>query len=120
MIALGPVDLAVPRDRKASFEPQLVRTGQGPGCARQPPSHQPGPPPEASRAASSPERLVHRARTGEKYRLSAPLPAAGPTRGTANHTDGVKTSHPPSRKAAHGLNNPGHREEPVRGRECSY
>src|SRR5262249_6359989 len=38
--------------------------------------------PEATRAASWRERPVRRTRTGEKYRLSAPLPAAGPTRGT--------------------------------------
>ena len=37
VIALG----AVPRDRKGSFEPQIVRKGQGPGRTRQPPSHQP-------------------------------------------------------------------------------
>ena len=41
VIALGAVDLAVPRDRKGSFEPQIVRKGQGPGRTRQPPSHQP-------------------------------------------------------------------------------
>ena len=28
VIALGAVDLAVPRDRKGSFEPQIVRKGQ--------------------------------------------------------------------------------------------
>ena len=28
-------------DRKGSFEPQIVRKGQGPGRTRQPPSHQP-------------------------------------------------------------------------------
>ena len=41
VIALGAVNLAVPRDRKGSFEPQIVRRGQGPGRTRQPPSHQP-------------------------------------------------------------------------------
>ena len=38
---IGAVDLAVPRDRKGGFEPQIVRNGQGPGRTRQPPSHQP-------------------------------------------------------------------------------
>src|SRR5262245_34866233 len=37
-----------------------------------------GPPPEATRAASCPERPVHRAQTGEKYRLMRPAPGSGP------------------------------------------
>src|SRR6516164_3479314 len=43
VIALGAVDLAVPRDRNGSFEPQIVRTGQGPGRTRQPPISPAGP-----------------------------------------------------------------------------
>ena len=40
---VGAVDLAVPRDRNGSFEPQIVRTGQGPGRTRQPPISPAGP-----------------------------------------------------------------------------
>ena len=71
VIALG-VDLAVPRDRKGSFEPQIVRTGQGPGRTPATAISPAGPPPEATRAASWLERPVHGARTSEKYRLKRP------------------------------------------------
>src|SRR6516164_3657774 len=72
VIALGAVDLAVPRDRKGSFEPQIVRMGQGPGRTPATAISPAGPPPEATRAASWLERPVHGARTSEKYRLKRP------------------------------------------------
>ena len=78
VIALGAVNLAVPRDRKGSFEPQIVRRGQGPGRTRQPQLT------SAPATGSHPRCLlaaVARApgtETGAKYRLQRPLLAAGP------------------------------------------
>jgi len=45
------------------------------------------------------------------FRLCRTFPAAGPTRGTANRTDGVKTSYPASRKAADEPN--GYHAQPI-------
>ena len=105
VIALGAVDLALPRDARGASSRR--------SCARARALAVPGTRHLASRpgTGSHPRCLLagrpaHRARTGEKYRLKRPLPAAGPARGTVDHTDGVKTSHPVSRKAAHGLNSP--------------
>src|SRR5262249_20433015 len=68
--------------------------------------------PEAARAASWPERPVRPYTDRREVPVKAPrsrqqAPPADP----ANHPDGVKTSHPASRKAAHGPN--GYHDQPA-------
>ena len=88
----------------------------GPGRTPQPPSHQPArhrKPPALPPGRNGPRTVHGPAKVPVK---APPLPAAGLTRGTANHTDGVKTSHPASRKAAHGPN--GYHDQPTGDRGC--
>src|SRR5262249_21268845 len=110
----------VPALRAPAQRPQPRRWPDGAPATLRP---GPGPPPataispadqapEAARAASWPERPVRPYTDRREVPVKAPrsrqqAPPAGP----ANHTDGVKTSHPASRKAAHGPN--GYHDQPA-------